>query len=64
MIQVLEVFLDVRCQPAVDELNALDAETTGSRISAVEINRLYSMKSALNLVRTQIANRIRNNAKG
>ena len=51
-------------QSLVDELNALDAETTGSRISAVEINRLYSMKSALNLVRTQIANRIRNNAKG
>ena len=51
-------------QSLVDELNALDAETTGSRISAVEISRLYSMKSALNLVRTQIANRIRNNAKG
>lgn len=50
-------------QSLVDELNALDAETTGSRISAVEINRLYTMKSALNLVRTQISSRLRDNAK-
>ena len=51
-------------QSLVDELNALDAETTGSRISAVEISRLYSMKSALNLVRTKIVSRLRDNAKG
>jgi hypothetical protein len=50
-------------QSLVDELNALDAETTDSRISAVEINRLYSMKSALNLVRTKIVNRLRDNAR-
>ena len=39
-------------------------KTTDSRISAIEINRLYSMKSALNLVRTKIVNRLRDNAKG
>lgn len=50
-------------QSLVDELNALDAETTGSWISAVEINRLYTMKSALNLVRTQISNRLRDNTR-
>ena len=50
-------------QSLVDELNALDAETTGSWISSVEINRLYTMKSALNLVRTQISARLRNHAK-
>ena len=55
---------DDELQALVDELNALDAETAGSRISAVEINRLYSMKSALNLVRTKIVGRLRDNAKG
>ena len=46
-------------QALIDELNALDAESSGSWVSSIEINRLYSMKSALNLVRTQIINRQR-----
>ena len=48
----------------LDELNALDAESRGSWVSSVEISRLYSMKSALNLVRTQINKQKLDNAKG
>ena len=41
-------------QALVDELTALDAESSGSWISSAEINEFYSMKGALNLVRTQL----------
>ena len=41
-------------QALIDELNALDAESRSSWVSSIEISRLYSMKSALNLVRTQV----------
>ena len=54
---------DEELQALVDELTALDAESSGSWISSVEINEFYSMKSALDLVRSQIVNRLRDNAK-
>ncbi|MFZ4537572.1 TAXI family TRAP transporter solute-binding subunit [Propionivibrio sp.] len=44
-------------QELINELNALDAQSRESSISSVEMNRLYSMKSALNLIRLQIINR-------
>jgi TRAP-type uncharacterized transport system substrate-binding protein len=43
-------------QSLIDELNELDAATRESVISSDEMNRLYAMKSALNLVRQKTLN--------
>jgi len=38
----------------IDQLNQLDKESVGWSVSSEEMNRLYTMKSALNLVKQQI----------
>ena len=42
----------------VDQLDKIDADTRESWISSDEINKLYTMKSALNLIRQQIIHQI------
>ena len=43
----------------VDQLNRLDTESIRWSITSEEMNRLYTMKSALNLVRQQTELRIK-----
>ena len=38
----------------IDQLNQLDKESVGWSVASEEMNRLYTMKSALNLVKQQI----------
>ena len=61
--RALQAQSDEELRALVDELTALDTESSGSWISSVEINEFYSMKSALDLVRTQIIKQQRQHAK-
>ena len=44
-------------QALIDALNALDRESIGHVVSAGELNRLYTMKSALNLILVRLMSR-------
>lgn len=44
-------------QEILDELDALDVRSRESQVSSAEVNRLYTMKSALNLIRSQTISR-------
>ena len=46
-------------QALLDRLNELDAETRECWVASSDMNRLYTMKSAINLIRTHIGNRIK-----